>query len=228
MQPATTRLLAIFCFFCLLGTLSCEKDTPKSDTIVRGRVLDAETLLPLEGVTINYLKTTGYGKKSFSSIQDEYWIQTDTNGRFEFNLGPLGGRVQSIFKFPVYLPYNPINMPASATIQFHVVNEWELLMRPQNSLLKVIVRNKHGLKDKVYVGVTDDIYESEYRKGDFRTLNKYPLIQSTGSDFIDSFYVFSDIQTKIKWRFETGASIPYLTDSLVIAKNATATYVIEY
>jgi uncharacterized membrane protein len=210
MRPATTRLLAIFCFFCLLGALSCEKDTPKSDTIVRGVVLDAETLQPLAGVGIVYRKVVGQGK--IDPIHAPGVVVTNAEGRFEFNLGPLGGDIETVDKSPKYLTLAQINMPVS--VQDNVVNDLVILMRPQNSILKVIVRNKYGLKDKIYVVVTDDIMESEYGKGQGRGLKKDPLVQNIGTEFVDSFYVFSNIYTKIKWRFEVGGSVPYMVDSL--------------
>jgi hypothetical protein len=213
----TTRLrfVPLLLWVLLFIGFSCDKDKP--DTILRGRILDAETLEPIDGVYISYLNIVGQGP--VDPIYDPGYIYSDSNGRFEIIFSDKGGRIETIIKKP-YLTYIK-----GVALKKSQINEVDFFLIPQHGLLKLIIKNKYGVNNAIYVDVTNDILEAEYF-GQGRAIDKCPLIQPINSEYTETFYMVSDIYARIKWRYNMSG--PKIIDSIYIVKNDTTTFNIAY
>ncbi len=209
------RFIPLLLWVWLFIGFSCDKDKP--DTILRGRMLDAETLEPIAGAAISYLNIVGQGP--VDPIYEPGFIKSDSNGRFEIIFSDKGGRIETIFKDP-YLPYIK-----GVALKKSQINEVDFFLIPQRGLLKLNIHNETGTKEKIYVYVTNDLIEQTYGPTQNINLEEEPIIQEKGEIYSETIYISSDMYARIKWRF---VSNPVIIDSIYIVKNDTTTFNIAY
>ncbi len=214
----------LFLTILLWASLSCNK----TSTIVKGKVINAQTGNPVEGATIEFYNYVPSLNGTYTESIPEYAI-SDGQGVFQYT-------VRSDAKYAsIYSAFSNNHIRKRLDFEdFNIImettNEFTIPLIRYNTYLHLHIKNESGHNGSVHIAVNNPTLISEARTSWGRIfITQYPLELGEEKSYI--LPLVANEYTKIYWgdtNFISNQTEPTHKDSVLLMLNDTLNYPIIY
>lgn len=221
MKNATSYCL-FFIALLLFSTLlpSCDKDKP---TVLTGKIRDKVTGLPIEKALFN-VDIVVLGDDGASHTKSEY-IFTDKEGNFSYSITETDKEYIGACSAskPEYIHHPTIWSKRGE------VNEYDILLTPLDSKIKVVFSNNTGSISKLFFVIYSQAY-FEALMGAYIRPSKIAIALPLGQSYTETFAVPSSENLQLAWGDKVYSTYRYFPfrDSMLSKRNETIEYLISY